>query len=144
MEPSWLERANRALLSNYFPASLTLVRGEGCRVFDDSGKSYLDLVSGISVNNLGHCHPAVVAAIREQAGTLMHVSNLYQHPLHVRLAERLAEEFREGARFSATAEPRRTRQRSSWFENIQSTVTERHATSSLQLTTPSTAGPSPP
>ena len=86
-----LERAARVLLANYYPARLALVRGEGCRVWDDAGRAYLDLIGGIAVNALGHCHPAVVAAIREQCGTLMHVSNLYRHPWQVRLAELLAE-----------------------------------------------------
>jgi acetylornithine/N-succinyldiaminopimelate aminotransferase len=91
MADPWQERASRALLDNYFPARLTLVRGEGCRVFDDAGRAYLDLLGGIAVNSLGHCHPAVVRAIREQCGTLMHVSNVYRTPWSVRLAERLAE-----------------------------------------------------
>jgi predicted acetylornithine/succinylornithine family transaminase len=99
MEKSWAERAERVFLRNYYPARVALVRGEGCRVFDDAGKSYLDLVSGIAVNSLGHCHPAVVTAIREQCGTLMHVSNLYQNPVHLRLAELLAEHFPGGRVF---------------------------------------------
>ena len=90
MSEDWLERASRVLLDNYFPPRLTLVRGEGCRVVDDAGRSYLDLIGGIAVNSLGHCHPAVVRAIREQCGTLMHVSNLYRNPWSVRLAEELA------------------------------------------------------
>ncbi|MHB8835694.1 MAG: acetylornithine transaminase [Candidatus Methylomirabilia bacterium] len=90
MSDSWEERASRVLLENYYPARLTLVRGEGCRVFDDEGRSYLDLIGGIAVNSLGHCHPAVVRAIREQCGTLMHVSNLYRNPWAVRLAEELS------------------------------------------------------
>ncbi len=90
MSERWLERASRVLLDNYYPARLTLVRGEGCRVVDDAGRSYLDLIGGIAVTTLGHCHPAVVRAIREQAGTLMHVSNLYRTPWSVRLAEALA------------------------------------------------------
>jgi acetylornithine/succinyldiaminopimelate/putrescine aminotransferase len=77
------------LLDNYFPPRLTLVRGEGCRVFDDTGRPYLDLIGGIAVTTLGHCHPAVVRAIREQCGTLMHVSNLYRNVPSVRLAEAL-------------------------------------------------------
>jgi acetylornithine/succinyldiaminopimelate/putrescine aminotransferase len=97
MTSPWLERADRVLLETYYPARLVLVRGEGCRVFDDAGNAYLDLVGGIAVNSLGHCHPAVVRAIREQAGTLMHVSNLYRHPGQVRLAELLAE-YVPGAR----------------------------------------------
>jgi len=90
MSDTWTERASRVLLENYYPARLTLVRGEGCRVFDDEGRSYLDLIGGIAVNSLGHCHPAIVRAIREQCGTLMHVSNLYRNPWSVRLAEELA------------------------------------------------------
>jgi predicted acetylornithine/succinylornithine family transaminase len=90
MSDTWAERAARVLLENYYPARLTLVRGEGCRVFDDEGRSYLDLIGGIAVSSLGHCHPAIVRAIREQCGTLMHVSNLYRNPWSVRLAEELA------------------------------------------------------
>jgi len=90
MSDAWLERADQSLLGNYYPARLTLVRGEGCRAFDDAGRSFLDLIGGIAVNSLGHCHPAVVRAIREQCGTLMHVSNLYRNPWSVRLAEELA------------------------------------------------------
>jgi predicted acetylornithine/succinylornithine family transaminase len=90
MGDAWAERAAKALLENYYPARLTLVRGEGCRVFDDQGRSYLDLIAGIAVNSLGHCHPAIVRAIREQCGTLMHVSNLYRNPWSVRLAEELS------------------------------------------------------
>jgi len=90
MSEGWLERASKVLLDNYFPPRLTLVRGEGCRVYDDAGRSYLDLIGGIAVTTLGHCHPALVHAIREQCGTLMHVSNLYRNTPSVRLAEALA------------------------------------------------------
>lgn len=90
MSDAWTERAAGVLLDNYYPARLTLVRGAGCRVFDDEGRSYLDLIGGIAVNSLGHCHPAVVRAIRDQCGTLMHVSNLYRNPWAVRLAEAFA------------------------------------------------------
>jgi predicted acetylornithine/succinylornithine family transaminase len=89
-DATWAGRAATVLQDNYYPARLTLVRGAGCRVFDDQGRSYLDLIGGIAVNSLGHCHPAVVRAICEQAGTLMHVSNLYRNPWSVRLAEALA------------------------------------------------------
>jgi acetylornithine aminotransferase len=99
MASSWLERAGQVFLSNYYPAQVTLVRGEGCRVYDDAGRVYIDLLGGIAVNSLGHCHPAVVEAVREQCATLMHVSNLYQHPVQVRLAERLSEHFPEGRVF---------------------------------------------
>ncbi|MBI3128874.1 MAG: aspartate aminotransferase family protein [Candidatus Tectomicrobia bacterium] len=70
---------------------VALVRGQGCRVWDADGKEYLDFVSGLAVCNLGHCHPAVVAALREQAGRLLHVSNLYHIEPQIRLAERLTQ-----------------------------------------------------
>ena len=68
---------------------IALVRGEGCRVWDADGKEYLDFVSGLAVCNLGHCHPDVVAAIREQAGKLIHVSNLYHIEPQIDLAKKL-------------------------------------------------------
>ena len=68
---------------------IALVRGEGCRVWDADGKEYLDFVSGLAVCNLGHCHPGVVAAIREQAGKLIHVSNLYHIEPQIDLAKKL-------------------------------------------------------
>ena len=60
---------------NRFP--IAIVKGKGTRVWDADGKEYLDFVAGLAVTNLGHCHPAVVAAIRQQAGELLHISNLY-------------------------------------------------------------------
>jgi len=82
--------AEKSVAPTYGRYPVALVRGEGCRVWDADGKEYLDFVSGLAVCNLGHCHPAVVAAIREQAGRLMHVSNLYHIEPQIRLAERLA------------------------------------------------------
>ena len=65
------------LMDTYPPRPVTFVRGEGSRLWDDTGKVYLDFLSGLAVTSLGHAHPAVAAAICEQAGTLLHVSNLY-------------------------------------------------------------------
>ena len=65
--------------------------GEGARLWDDDGDEYLDFLSGISVSSVGHCHPRVVEAIREQAGRLIHVGNLFYTEPMTRLAERLAE-----------------------------------------------------
>src|ERR1700720_974709 len=67
-----------------------LHRGKGCYVYDSSGKRYLDLLTGIGVNSLGHSHPRLVKAIRAQAALLLHTSNLYYHEYQGRLAERLA------------------------------------------------------
>ncbi len=61
----------------YARQPLALARGEGCRVWDADGRRYLDFFAGVAVNSLGHCHPAVVEAIRRQAGELLHVSNHY-------------------------------------------------------------------
>src|SRR5690554_2785342 len=64
-------------------------RGEGAYVWDISGNRYLDFVSGLAVNNLGHCHPQVVAAITRQAERLLHTSNLYYTEPQIHLAERI-------------------------------------------------------
>jgi acetylornithine/N-succinyldiaminopimelate aminotransferase len=66
----------RDVLANYACASLTLTRGEGCRVWDDQGRSYLDFTSGIAVNTLGHSHPYWVQEVQRQAAELVHTSNL--------------------------------------------------------------------
>ncbi|MBC8282962.1 MAG: aspartate aminotransferase family protein [Nitrospinae bacterium] len=68
---------------------IALVRGKGTKVWDKDGKQYLDFVSGLAVDNLGHCHPAVVSAIQKQAKTLLHVSNLYHIEPQSQLAEHL-------------------------------------------------------
>jgi acetylornithine/N-succinyldiaminopimelate aminotransferase len=68
-----------ALLANYNRAPITIVRGEGCYLYDDAGRRYLDFIAGIAVCALGHCHPWITEAISEQARTLVHASNLYYH-----------------------------------------------------------------
>ena len=70
---------------------VTFVRGQGCLVYDDAGREYLDLVAGIAVNLLGHAHPEVTAAVTTQANTLIHTSNLYFSRPQVDLARRLVE-----------------------------------------------------
>jgi acetylornithine/N-succinyldiaminopimelate aminotransferase len=70
----------------YARQPVVFARGRGCELWDTDGKRYLDFFAGLAVNNLGHCHPAVVEAIRRQAGTLMHVSNLYHTEPTARLA----------------------------------------------------------
>ena len=82
--------ADTALMGNYARFGVEFVSGSGCTLVDARGESYLDLLAGIGVCNAGHCHPRVVAAVREQAGRLMHVSNLFWTSPMVRLAERLS------------------------------------------------------
>jgi acetylornithine/N-succinyldiaminopimelate aminotransferase len=78
------------LLPTYARFPVELVRGEGCLLWDVEGNEYLDFLAGISVCNAGHCHPEIVAAVREQAGRLMHATNLYYTEPAMRLAERLS------------------------------------------------------
>ncbi len=78
------------VLQTYKRQPVVFVRGEGSRLFDENGKSYLDFVSGIGVCVLGHAHPGLAAVIAEQAKTLIHTSNLYYHPLQGQLAAKLA------------------------------------------------------
>ena len=79
----------RHVLPTYARFPLVPVRGSGVRLWDEAGKAYLDFCTGIAVCSLGHCHPRLVEAIREQAGTLMHCSNLYQIPQQAELAEEI-------------------------------------------------------
>jgi acetylornithine/N-succinyldiaminopimelate aminotransferase len=81
------------VLPTYARFPLELVRGEGAHVWDAAGRRYLDFCCGIAVCSIGHCHPRLVAAISEQAGTLMHVSNLYQIPQQAQLARTIVEDF---------------------------------------------------
>jgi acetylornithine/N-succinyldiaminopimelate aminotransferase len=83
------QRWDAVMMANYGTPPVALVSGEGCRVTDADGRSYLDLVAGIAVSSLGHGHPAVVAAVSEQVSRIAHTSNLYVNPLAVTLAERL-------------------------------------------------------
>jgi acetylornithine aminotransferase len=84
-------RGGDAVLPTYGPRPVTFVRGEGCRLWDDAGAEYLDLVAGIAVISLGHAHPAPIDAFAAQARVLGHVSNLYWTEPAVALAERLAD-----------------------------------------------------
>jgi len=81
-----------AVLPTYNRAPLQFTHGEGCWLTEADGTRYLDLAAGIAVNALGHAHPALVAALTEQAGKLWHVSNLYQIPAQQALAEKLVAE----------------------------------------------------
>ncbi len=81
----------RAVMGTYVRNPVEFVRGEGCRLWNADGVEYLDFLAGISVVQIGHCHPALVAAVTDQAERLMHVGNLYYTEPAMRLASRLAE-----------------------------------------------------
>jgi acetylornithine/N-succinyldiaminopimelate aminotransferase len=83
------ELERKYLLTTYNRYPVVLERGKGVFLYDTDGKKYLDFVSGLGVNALGHAHPRIVKAIRDQAGKLLHVSNLYYHEYQGPLAERL-------------------------------------------------------
>ena len=84
-----VESEKKYYMPVYERVPVTLVRGKGVNVWDDTGKRYLDFVSGIAVNSLGHCHPAVVGAINKQVRTLIHTSNLFYTTPQLELAELL-------------------------------------------------------
>jgi acetylornithine/N-succinyldiaminopimelate aminotransferase len=88
-----------ALAPTYARYPVEFASGSGCVLVDSDGAEYLDFLAGISVCNTGHCHPHVVAAIQEQAGRLMHVSNLYWNAPMTRLASRLTESSLGGVVF---------------------------------------------
>ena len=87
---SIMDLEQQYLLQNYARYPLVLGRGKGCYAYDLEGRRYLDFITGIGVNALGHAHPRIVKVIREQAAKLVHSSNLYYHPYQGPLAQRLA------------------------------------------------------
>jgi len=85
------ELERRYAIPTYARAPVQFVRGSGCSLWDSEGNEYLDFLAGISVLNVGHCHPRVVDAIREQVGTLTHATNLYYTAQAMQLSARLSE-----------------------------------------------------
>lgn len=88
---SWIDRGLTHVAKTYGRYPLVAATGEGCWLTDIDGKKYLDFLAGVAVNNLGHCHPKVVAALQDQAGKLLHCSNYFHIPQQIELAEILCE-----------------------------------------------------
>lgn len=88
---SLIDEAQKYLMNNYARQPLVAHKGRGTRVYDADGREYLDFVSGVAVNNLGHCHPLITVALQKQAQRLVHVSNLYYSEPQVALARLLVE-----------------------------------------------------
>jgi acetylornithine/N-succinyldiaminopimelate aminotransferase len=86
-----IEMGQEYVMNTYGRYPMGLVRGKGAKVWDGDGVEYIDLVAGIAVNNVGHCHPEVVSAIREQADVLLHCSNLYWIENQIKLAKTIVE-----------------------------------------------------
>ncbi|MDO9533465.1 MAG: acetylornithine transaminase [Deltaproteobacteria bacterium] len=89
MNNNWMKRADKVVMNTYGRQPLVLVKGEGCRVWDDTGKEYLDCLAGLAVVNLGHAHPEIARAAAAQLTQLVHVSNIYYTTPMVELAEAL-------------------------------------------------------
>lgn len=86
---AWMEKADKYIMKTYGRYPLVPMKGEGCYLWDADGKKYLDFLAGVAVNNLGHCHPKVTAALAKQAAELIHCSNYYHIPQQIELAELL-------------------------------------------------------
>ncbi len=85
------ETFDQVMMPNYAPAQMVPVRGVGVKVWDQSGREYIDMAGGIAVNCLGHCHPELVSTLTEQANTLWHLSNVYTNEPALRLARQLVD-----------------------------------------------------
>ena len=95
-----IELTTKYVMNTYSRLPVVIIRGEGCRLWDAEGNEYLDFVSGLGVCNVGHCHPKIVQAVREQVEKLIHVSNLYHIDTQALLAKILVEHsFAEKAFF---------------------------------------------
>jgi len=88
---SWIDRGLTHVANTYGRYPLVAASGEGCWLTDVDGKRYLDFLAGVAVNSLGHCHPKVVAALQQQAATLLHCSNYFHIPQQIELAELLCQ-----------------------------------------------------
>ncbi len=86
---NWQQLEHKYYMPTFERVPLTIVKGQGARVWDEDGRGYLDFVAGWAVNSLGHCHPVVVAAVAEQVKTLIHVSNSFYSIPQIKLAELL-------------------------------------------------------
>ena len=96
-------------IPTYVRNPVEFVRGEGCRLWDADGHEYLDFLAGISVLNVGHCHPRIVETVREQVGRLTHVTNLYYTEPGLRLSARLAQSSLGGKVFLCNSGAERVR-----------------------------------
>ncbi|TWI55860.1 aspartate aminotransferase family protein [Halalkalibacter nanhaiisediminis] len=86
---NWIERDQQSIMSTYGRLPIVIERGEGNYLFDESGKKYLDLFTGLAVNILGHSHPAIIKALTEQGTSFLHISNVFYNKPAITLAERL-------------------------------------------------------
>jgi len=95
----WLTLDQQYIMSTYKRLPIAIARGEGNYLYDTNGKAYLDLFTGLAVNTLGHSHPAIVSALREQGEKFLHISNIFLNTPAIRLAQRLVEQTIPGKVF---------------------------------------------
>jgi acetylornithine/succinyldiaminopimelate/putrescine aminotransferase len=110
-------------METYKRLGIAPTSGRGSWLFDDDGNRYLDFIGGIATNSLGHGHPALVGAIKEQADKLIHCSNLYEIPIQAEAAAQLTTPRTSTGSFSATRAPRASRPPSSWPASTPTTTT---------------------
>ncbi len=90
MNKAVIDKDAMYVIQTYTRQPIVIAKGKGATVWDTNGREYIDCVAGIAVNNVGHCHPKVVSAIKEQAERLIHTSNLYYTEIQVELAEKIS------------------------------------------------------
>ncbi|MFM1654762.1 aspartate aminotransferase family protein [Brevibacillus sp. B_LB10_24] len=95
----WRSLDQEYLMSTYKRLPIAIAKGEGNYLYDVEGKAYLDLFTGLAVNVLGHSHPAIISALREQGEKFLHISNVFLNPPAIRLAQRLVEHSIKGKVF---------------------------------------------
>src|SRR3990167_5764110 len=94
---------DKYIMPTYTRDGIAFVKGKGVKMWDAEGKEYLDFFPGWAVSGIGHCHPKIVAAIRKQAGILIHVSNNYYNDLQADLAEKIISHAFPGKVFFANS-----------------------------------------
>ena len=104
-----IENNNKFLISNYSRYPISIIKGDGSYVYDTDKNEYLDFISGIAVNNLGHNNKGIKNAIKKQLDELTHVSNLFLIPKQIEFAKLLTERLSRYKVFSATAEQKQMR-----------------------------------
>ena len=90
-QPVSRELFDEVMVPNYSPSAVIPVKGEGSRVWDQTGREFIDFAGGIAVNCLGHCHPALVSALKEQGEKIWHLSNVMTNEPALRLAKKLVD-----------------------------------------------------
>jgi acetylornithine/succinyldiaminopimelate/putrescine aminotransferase len=89
MKINFCEQDSKIIAQTYAKANINITQGKGVRLFDNKGKEYLDFTSGIAISALGHCHPAITKAIREQSEKFLHISNLFPNEPQIKLAQKM-------------------------------------------------------